>query len=184
MYLEVIMAGVGGQGIMVIGNLLAQAAFMENFNVTYLPSYGVEKRGGHAECMVVISTEEIGSPVIGSPQAAIIMSRSALAKFEKRIKPGGLLLLNSSLIEPQEVSRRDVEVVAVPALEIAKNLGNERLANMVLIGAFTERTKIVKLAVLTAALSLIFEERYHSYLPLNATAIRQGAEFAKNLLKS
>lgn len=183
MYQEIIMAGVGGQGIMVIGSLLAQAAFMENLNVTYLPAYGVEKRGGHAECTIVISTEEIRSPVVGSPQACIIMSKSALAKFEKKIKPEGLLFLNSSLIDPQEVTRPDLEVLAVPALEIAQNLGNERLANMVLIGAFVERTEIINLEVLTSALPLIFEERYHPYLPMNVAAIRRGADFAKNSLK-
>lgn len=184
MYQEIIMAGVGGQGIMVIGSLLAQAAFMENLNVTYLPSYGVEKRGGHAECTVVISTEEIRSPVVGTPQSCIAMSRSALVKFEKRIKPAGLLLLNSSLIAPQEITRRDLEVLAMPALDIAQNLGNDRLANMVLIGALAEKTKVVNIEILTSALPLIFEERYHPYIPLNAAAIRQGAEFAKSILRS
>lgn len=183
MYQEIIMAGVGGQGIMVIGNLLAQAAFMENLNVTYLPAYGVEKRGGHAECTVVISTEEIRSPVVGSPAYCIIMSKSALAKFEKRIKLGGLLLLNSSLIDPQEATRADLEIWGVPALEIARNLGQERLVNMILIGAFVEKTKVVSMETLISALPLIFEERYHSFIPLNESAIRHGAESVKNYIK-
>lgn len=182
MYQEIIMAGVGGQGVMVIGNLLAQAAFLENLQVTYLPLYGVEKRGGHAECTVVISEEEIRSPIVGAPQSAIIMNKSALLKYAKRIKPAGLLMLNSCLVDPQEVTRADLEIWGVPALEIAQNLGQERLANMILIGAFVEKTKVVSMATLISALPLIFEERYHRFISLNESAIRHGAEYAKNYL--
>jgi 2-oxoglutarate ferredoxin oxidoreductase subunit gamma len=179
MYHEIIMGGVGGQGIMVIGNLLAQAAFKENLNVTYLPIYGVEKRGGQADCTVVIDTEAIGSPVVGSPQYCIIMSKSALNKYAPRIKSGGFLLLNSSLVDPAEVPRNDLDILAVPAMEIAQNLGNDRLGNMVMLGAFVEKTKIVSLDTIIAILPEIFEERYHDLLPVNAEAIRKGVEFAK-----
>ncbi|MBP1714807.1 MAG: Pyruvate ferredoxin/flavodoxin oxidoreductase, partial [Deltaproteobacteria bacterium] len=140
MYHETIMGGVGGQGIMVIGTLLAQAAFLENLNVTYLPAYGVEKRGGYADCTVVISSEEIASPIVGSPESCIVLSKSSLAKYAPRIKPGGFLLLNSSLIDPVEVPWQDLDVLAVPSLELAKSLGNDRLANMVIIGAFVAKT--------------------------------------------
>ncbi len=182
MYQEIIVAGVGGQGVMVIGTLLAQAAFLENLQVTYFPSYGVEKRGGHAECTVVISDEEIRSPIVWAPRAAIIMSRSALTKFAKRVKPRGLIMLNSSLIDLQEVGRSDLEILGVPALEMAQDLGQERLANMILIGAFVEKTRVVKGEALISALPLIFEERYHSFIPLNESAIQKGAEFAQNYL--
>jgi len=165
---------------MVIGNLLAQAAFMEGFNVTYLPIYGVEKRGGHADCTVVISSEEIGSPIVGSPQSCIIMSRPSLAKYAPRIKPQGFLLLNSSLVDTREVRRNDLDILAVPAVEIAQSLGNERLGNMVVIGAFVEKTKVVSLDSLIGALSKTFEERYHRLLPANAAAIRKGADHARN----
>jgi 2-oxoglutarate ferredoxin oxidoreductase subunit gamma len=165
---------------MVIGNLLAQAAFMEGFNVTYLPIYGVEKRGGQADCTVVISSEEIGSPIVGSPQSCIIMSRPSLAKYGPRIKPQGLLLLNSSLVDTREVRRNDLDILAVPAVEIAQSLGNERLGNMVVIGAFVEKTKVVSLDSLIGALSRTFEERYHPLLPANAAAIRKGADHARN----
>jgi 2-oxoglutarate ferredoxin oxidoreductase subunit gamma len=178
---EIIISGVGGQGIMVIGNLLAHAAFIETQNVTYLPIYGVEKRGGQADCYVVISSEEIGSPVIGLPQSCIIMSRSSLDKYVPKIKLGGLLLLNSSFVEPREVARNDLTILAVPAMKIAKNLGNGRLGNMVVIGAFVEKTKIVSLDALTSALSQTFEEQYHHLLPANAEAIRRGAEYARTL---
>ena len=145
MYQEIIMGGVGGQGIMVIGNLLAHAAFMENLNVTYIPIYGVEKRGGQADCTVVISNEEIGSPIVGYPQSCIIMSKSSLLKYAPRIKPHGLLVLNSSMVEPEEVPRNDVDLLPIPSQEIAKELKNDRLANMVVIGAFVEKTKVVSL---------------------------------------
>ncbi len=179
MYHEIIIAGIGGQGVMVIGTLLAQAAFRENLNVTYIPIYGVEKRGGHADCTVVIASEEIGSPVVGSPQHCIILNRSALSKYVHRIKSGGLLFLNRSLVDPQEVPRNDLDILAVPTLEIAQSLGNDRLANMVMIGAFVKKTKVVSLDGLIAALPAIFEERYHHLIPANAAAIRQGAAFAQ-----
>ncbi len=179
MYHEIIMTGIGGQGIMVIGTLLAQAAFLENRNVTYMPIYGVEKRGGHADCTVVISSEEIGSPIVGSPQSCIVMSPSSLLKYGPRIKPGGLLLLNSSVVEPREVMRKDLEVLAVPSRELAQSLGNDRLANMVVIGAFVARTGVVSLDSLISALDKAFDEKYHHLLPANAEAIRKGAEFAE-----
>lgn len=179
MYHEIIMGGVGGQGILVIGNLLAHAAFMENLNVTYIPIYGVEKRGGQADCTVVISSEEIGSPIVGSPQSCIIMSRPSLAKYGPKIKPRGFLLLNTSFVDPREVPRNDLDILTIPAIEIAQNLGNDRLGNMVVIGAFVEKTKVVSLDALIAALSETFEERYHHLLPANADAIRKGAEYAR-----
>jgi 2-oxoglutarate ferredoxin oxidoreductase subunit gamma len=179
MYQEIVMGGVGGQGIMVIGNLLAYTAFRENLNVTYMPIYGVEKRGGLADCTVVISTEEIGSPIVGAPQSCIIMSRVSLTRYLPRIKPGGFLLLNSSFVDPQDVDRRDLDILSIPALEIAQSLGNDRLVNMVVIGAFVEKVKVVDLDALIAALPAVFEERYHSMLPINGEAIRKGAEFTK-----
>jgi len=182
MHQEIIMAGVGGQGIMVIGTLLAQAAFMENLNVTYVPIYGVEKRGGHADCTIVISSDEIGSPIVGSPQSCILMSKSALEKYVPRMKPQGVLLLNSSLIDPQEVMRKDLDIVPVPANEIAQELHHERLANMVVLGAFVEKTKVVSVDSLIAALPRTFEERYHHLLKANAEAIRKGAQFAWALM--
>ncbi len=182
MYQEIIMGGVGGQGIMVIGNLLAQAAFMENLNVTYLPIYGVEKRGGQADCTVVISNEEIGSPIVGYPQSCVIMSKPSLLKYAPKIKPHGLLLLNSSMVDPKEVLRNDLDLLPIPANEIAQEMKNDRLANMVVIGAFVEKTKVVSLDTLIAALPKIFDERHHHLIPANTEAIRKGAEYTWILL--
>lgn len=177
---EIIISGVGGQGIMVIGNLLAQAAFLESLNVTYLPIYGVEKRGGQADCYLVISTETIGSPVIAQPQSCIIMNRSSLDKYVSKIRRNGLLLLNSSFVSPSEVPRNEIAILDVPAMEIAKNLGNGRLSNMVIMGAFVEKTRIVSQDTLITALSRTFAEEYHHLLPANAEAIRTGAEYVRN----
>ena len=105
---------------------------------------------------MVISSEEIASPIVGSPESCIVMSKSSLAKYAPRIKPGGFLLLNSSLIDPREVPRRDLEVLAVPSLELAKSLGNDRLANMVVIGAFVAKTRVVSLDSLISALEQSF----------------------------
>jgi 2-oxoglutarate ferredoxin oxidoreductase subunit gamma len=178
MHQEIIMGGVGGQGIMVIGNLLAQAAFLENLNVTYLPIYGVEKRGGQADCTVVISSDEIGSPVVGYPISCIIMSRPSLQKYGPRVKPHGFLLLNSSLVEPKEVSRNDLDLLPVPANDLAQEMKNDRLANMIMIGAFVEKTRIVSLDTLISTLPRIFDERHHPLIPANTEAIRKGAEYA------
>ncbi|MGA2956231.1 MAG: 2-oxoacid:acceptor oxidoreductase family protein [Thermodesulfobacteriota bacterium] len=177
MYQEIIMGGVGGQGIMVIGNLLAQAAFMEDLNVTYIPIYGVEKRGGQADCTVVISNEEIGSPIVGYPQSCVIMSKPSLLKYAPKVKPHGLLLLNSSMVDPKEVPRNDLDLLPIPANEIAQEMKNDRLANMVVIGAFVEKTKVVSLDTLIAALPKIFDERHHHLIPANTEAIRKGAEY-------
>jgi 2-oxoglutarate ferredoxin oxidoreductase subunit gamma len=182
MYQEIIMGGVGGQGIMVIGNLLAQAVFMENLNVTYLPLYGVEKRGGQADCTVVISNEEIGSPTVGYPQSCIIMSHPSLLKYAPKIKPHGLLLFNSSMVDPKEIPRNDLDLLPIPANGIAQDLKNDRLANMVAIGAFVEKTRVVSLDTLVAALPRIFEDHRHPLIPANIEAIRKGAEYAWILL--
>jgi 2-oxoglutarate ferredoxin oxidoreductase subunit gamma len=182
MYQEIIMGGVGGQGIMVIGNLVAQAAFMENLNVTYIPIYGVEKRGGQADCTVVISNEEIGSPIVGYPQSCVIMSKPSLLKYAPKVKPHGLLLLNSSMVDPKEVPRNDLDLLPIPANEIAKEMKNDRLANMVVIGAFVEKTKVVSLDTLIAALPKAFDEGHHHLIPANTEAIRKGAEYAWILL--
>jgi 2-oxoglutarate ferredoxin oxidoreductase subunit gamma len=182
MHQEVIMGGVGGQGIMVIGNLLAQAAFAENLNVTYLPIYGVEKRGGQADCTVVISSEEIGSPVVGAPQSCLLMSRPSLQKYGPRIKPRGLLVLNSSLMDPKEVPRNDLEILPIPANDLAMDLKNDRLANMIMIGAFVEKTRVVNLDTMISVLPRIFDERHHHLIPANTEAIRKGAECAWILL--
>jgi 2-oxoglutarate ferredoxin oxidoreductase subunit gamma len=137
-YYDVTVAGFGGQGVMVIGNLLAYAAMIEGRYVTYLPVYGVEMRGGTANCTIVISSHPIGSPVVGRPRAAIVMNLPSLIKYESSILPNGLLFINSSLIEPKEAYRKDIEILSIPINEIAIDHGNPKLANMIALGAFNQ----------------------------------------------
>src|SRR4030042_555852 len=135
MLVKAVIAGFGGQGILSMGLNLAQAALLEGKYVTYLPSYGAEVRGGTANCTVVVSDEDIPSPTPSSPDFVIAMNRPSLARFQNQIKSGGVLFLNSSLIQA-DTSRDDIEVVRVAADAIAKELGSAKSANMVMLGAF------------------------------------------------
>jgi 2-oxoglutarate ferredoxin oxidoreductase subunit gamma len=179
-YYDLIISGFGGQGVLAIGNLLAYAAMKEGRYVTYLPTYGVEMRGGTANCTVVISSREIGSPVVGRPHAAIVMNLPSLVKYEPRILPNGLLLINSSLIDPKETSRQDIELLPTPVNEIAIENGNPKLANMVALGAFNEKTKLVQMTSLFESLEKVLDDRYHHLIPSNIKAIQIGAEFVLN----
>lgn len=178
-YYNLIIAGFGGQGVLVIGNLLASAAMREGKYVTYLPTYGVEMRGGTANCTVVVSSREIGSPVVGRPYSAIVMNLPSLIKYEPQVLPAGLLLINTSLIDLKETSRKDIELLPIPANEIAIENGNPKLANMVALGAFIEKTKLVRMTSLFESFEKVLDERYHTLIPSNIKAIQIGAEFVK-----
>lgn len=180
-YYNLIVAGFGGQGVMVIGNLLAHAAMIEEKHVTYLPVYGVEMRGGTANCTVVIASHPIGSPVVGKPHAAIVMNLPSLIKYEPLILPNGLVFLNSSLIEPKETYRKDIEIFSIPVNEIAINNGNPKLANMVALGAFNEKTRLVQMSSLFESLGKVLDERYHHLIPSNIKAIEAGAKYVQSL---
>jgi len=180
-YYDVIISGFGGQGVMIIGNLLAYAAMKEGRYVTYLPIYGVEMRGGTANCTVVISSKEIGSPVVERPHAAIVMNLPSLIKYEPQILPKGLLLINSSLIDLKETSRKDIELLPIPVNDIANDNGNPKLANMVALGAFIQKTKLVQMASLLESFEKVLDERYHHLIPANVKAIEVGAEYNKKM---
>lgn len=179
MYHDVIIAGFGGQGVLLIGNLLAYAAMSEGREVTYLPAYGVEMRGGTANCTVVISSRPIGSPIVGTPTTAILMNRPSLTKFQDRIKSHGLLILNSSLIDPSEVTRKDIACISVPLNTIAAENGNARLANMVALGAYLEKTAIVEPDSIENAFPHVLDARHHHLIPANMKAIESGRQFVK-----
>ncbi|MGB9619019.1 MAG: 2-oxoacid:acceptor oxidoreductase family protein, partial [Armatimonadota bacterium] len=134
---EVIIAGMGGQGVMVIGQLLAHAAVLENRNVVWFPAYGPETRGGTADCTVIMSNEEIGSPVSSSPDALIALNQLLLDKFAPSVKREGLILVNTSLARPPQ-DRPDCKIVEIPANEIAEELGSSKAANMVMLGAYVQ----------------------------------------------
>jgi 2-oxoglutarate ferredoxin oxidoreductase subunit gamma len=179
-YYDFIVAGFGGQGVLVIGNLLAYAAMTEGKYVTYLPVYGVEMRGGTANCTVVISSRQIGSPVVGRPYAAMVMNLPSLIKYGPLILPNGLLFINSSLIEPKETYRKDIENFFIPVNEIAIDHGNPKLANMIALGAFNQKTKLVQMTSLFESLEKVLDERYRHLIPSNIEAIEIGAEFVRN----
>ncbi|MDD2493944.1 MAG: 2-oxoacid:acceptor oxidoreductase family protein [Tissierellia bacterium] len=176
---KIIIAGFGGQGVMAIGKLLAYAGMIEEKNVSWLPSYGPEMRGGTANCHVIISEKLIGSPVISKDAtAAIIMNLPSLRKFENELIPGGKLIINKSLID-QETMRQDVDVYYIPANEIAAELGNSKVSNMILLGAYLELTKAVSIESALEAFLKVFGENKQNVIPLNRTALLKGGEIVK-----
>jgi 2-oxoglutarate ferredoxin oxidoreductase subunit gamma len=143
MLYDVIMSGFGGQGVLLIGDLLAYVAMHEGKQVTWMPAYGVEMRGGAANCTVVISDKKIGAPISEAPSALIAMSTPGLLRFQERLRPGALLVLNSSLVDPCKVEPPNVELLAIPANEIAGDLEDHKNANMVVLGAFIAKSGVV-----------------------------------------
>jgi len=178
-YEEVIIAGFGGQGIMLAGKLLAQTAMNAGKEVTYMPSYGAEVRGGTANCMVVIAEEEIACPVVSKPNSLIVLNKASLNKFGPRLKKGGLLIMNSSLIDSAPQVDASVEIIAVPADELAVELGSQRSANMVALGAYLERRGQLSPDAAAEALPEAIARRYHNTLSVNIAALHKGGEFAR-----
>jgi len=173
---KIIMAGFGGQGVMSMGQLLTYAGMIEEKNVSWLPSYGPEMRGGTANCAVIVSDKQVGSPIItNDATAAIVMNLPSLDKFESDIQKDGKLLINSSLIE-KKASRDDLKVFYVKANEIANGLGNAKVANMVMLGAYLEITKIVKVESIIEALKKVFGPAKEHLVPMNKEALEKGAE--------
>lgn len=176
---KIICAGFGGQGVMSMGQLMTYAGMIEGKEVSWLPSYGPEMRGGTANCNVMISDSMIGSPIItNDATAAIIMNLPSLDKFEADVVNGGLLLINSSLIE-KKASRDDLKVHYIPANEVAVELGNAKAANMVMLGAYLELVKPVGTASILEAFKKVFGENKAHLIPLNEKALERGAELVR-----
>ena len=173
-----IFAGFGGQGVLLMGQLLAYAGMLENKEVSWLPSYGPEMRGGTANCAVVISDQPVASPVVTKATSVIAMNRPSLDKFEDCVQEGGMLFINSSIIDKKS-ERKDIEVYYVPCNELAEELVNPRVANMVMLGAYIAKTKCVDIEnVLQALLYKLGEKKAH-LIPLNREALLKGAEIVK-----
>ena len=181
MQTEVIFAGFGGQGVLFAGQILAFAAMDAGHNVTWLPSYGPESRGGTANCTVVIASEEIGSPAVKHPKAAVVMNLPSLDKFEPLVATGGVLIVNSSLVN-RNPTRNDIIWVMIPAQEIAEMIGPRRLLNMVMLGALLDKLPILSLDEIKAALSAHLPERHKKLLPNNMAALDKGAAFSRGEL--
>ena len=170
MLIKAIIAGFGGQGVMSMGLNLAQAALLEGKNVTYLPAYGAEVRGGTANCTVAISDDEIASPVASEPEFIIAMNEPSALRFQNQIQSGGLFFINSSLVEA-DLSRGDINIVSVPANSIAEKLGNPKAANLVMLGAFTKRSSLVSLPSLIEGLKYTLGAK-PKLLAVNEKALR------------
>ncbi len=176
---DLIIAGFGGQGVLLAGTTLSYAAIVEGKNVSYLPSYGPEKRGGAAMCTVVITDGDVGSPVVGNPSAGIFLNQLSLDKYGPRIKPGGVCIVNSSLVDTSNFDRSDIEVFEIPMNDIALSIGDARLVNMVALGAYAAISGSVTVASLEAALKDALPERNHRYIPVNIKAFEAGTEIVQ-----
>jgi 2-oxoglutarate ferredoxin oxidoreductase subunit gamma len=173
---EVKFAGFGGQGIMLMGQIMAEAAMQQGYEVVWIPSYGPEMRGGTAYCTVVISDRPIGSPIIRNPKHLVAMNRPSLEKFASAVKPGGTIFINSSIITI-DAGRDDVDVIKVPIIEIAKALGNVKAANIVALAAFVSRSQVVDFEILRASVKQKFASK-EKLIPLNMKALEEGKKAA------
>ncbi|NMC54135.1 MAG: 2-oxoacid:ferredoxin oxidoreductase subunit gamma [Chloroflexi bacterium] len=176
MQTEIIISGFGGQGALFAGQLMAYSAMDNQLEVTWFPSYGPEMRGGTANCTVIISNEEIGAPVVGTPTAVIAMNLQSLDKYEEQVKTGGLLVVNASMVNRQ-ATRADIHRVHVPASEIAERIGDRRLSNMVLLGSLLANLKVLDLKTVEASLKVHTPERHQRLVPLNIQALEEGATY-------
>lgn len=168
---KLIIAGFGGQGVMLIGQMIAYAGMLEGKEVTWMPSYGPEMRGGTANCSVIVSDKRISSPIVTDATAAVVMNLPSLTKFEGLVVPGGKLFINTSLIK-ENATRDDVEIYRIDANEIALNrLHNEQVSNMVMLGAIIDKTGVVKRESIETVMEKLFTGKKAKLLPLNKEAL-------------
>jgi len=175
---DIIFSGFGGQGALFAGQLLAYAALDAGRNVTWIPSYGPEMRGGTAHCTVIISDAPIGSPLVRHPTNVVALNNPSVEKYEPLLTPGGNLIYNASLVT-RPIARGDICAVAIPASEVAAELGDGRLLNMVMLGALLEQTGVLPIEVVERAIDKHLPERHRGLLELNRLALRRGMELAQ-----
>jgi 2-oxoglutarate ferredoxin oxidoreductase subunit gamma len=174
---KTVFAGFGGQGVLMMGYVLAFSAMRDGLQVTYLPSYGAEVRGGTANCTVVVSDEEIASPVTSSPDFAVVLNRPSMMKYQGLMTSGGLMILNSNLVDV-DPSRKDLDIVKVPANDIATELGSDRTLNMIMLGAFVAKTGISSVDSVMNGLGEIVKGKKASIMELNRKGLERGAAYA------
>ena len=175
---EFIFAGFGGQGMLLIGKFLAMACMLDGKHVSWLPSYGPEMRGGTANCSVIVSDDDVASPMVGKADAVVAMNLPSLDKFENSVRPGGVLVINSSLIE-RKSTRDDITVVYCDAVKIAEDIGNPKGANVAILGALMEKMPVVSLDKMMEAIKIELGERKLKFLDGNKKALLAGMESAK-----
>lgn len=176
---ELLAAGYGGQGVMMLGKLFAEAGVFEGNNATFLPSYGPAMRGGTANCSVVVSSEPISSPLLPRPKMAVVMNLPSLVKFEQAVAPGGVLIINSSLIK-QKSCRTDIKTIYVPANEIAEERGMARAANIVMLGVIIKETGAIKPESVRQAIKHTLGEAKAKYLDINLKVLDAGLNFVQH----
>jgi 2-oxoglutarate ferredoxin oxidoreductase subunit gamma len=172
---EIIIAGFGGQGVLSMGKILAYSGIMQNQEVSWMPSYGPEMRGGTANVTVILSDERISSPYLKLFDTAIILNQQSMDKFESTIKPGGLLIYDPNGIS-HHPTRKDIKIFQVEATKLAAEMGNKKIFNMIILGGFLKEKPIVKLENVIEGLKKSLSERYHHLIPLNVEAINKGME--------
>jgi len=178
---KIVIAGFGGQGIVLIGNIIARAAVIEELNVVGMVSYGAEMRGGTANATVVISNDQIASPIVTHPDMAIILNQPSLDRFESRVSKDGLVLLNTSMIKRDPV-RTDLTCIKVDGTLIAHQIGNVRVANVVTLGAFIEHTKLVEIKSIEQGIKDLFANKNPKMTEINLKALHAGAEHSQCLM--
>ncbi|MDI1356160.1 MAG: 2-oxoacid:acceptor oxidoreductase family protein [bacterium] len=177
---ELIVAGFGGQGVLSLGMTLAYAGMVENKEISWMPSYGPEMRGGTANCMVSVSSNKISSPIISRFDSAIVLNQPSMDKFADKLKPGGLLLYESANIFKIN-TRTDIEIIGIPAITEALLMKNAKIMNIIILGAYLQLKPIVKKESILEALKKVLPEKYHHLLEINRQALEKGAELVKNL---
>ncbi|HRJ84921.1 MAG: 2-oxoacid:acceptor oxidoreductase family protein [Ignavibacteria bacterium] len=175
---ELIIAGFGGQGVLSMGMTLAYGGMLEEKEITWMPSYGPEMRGGTANCIAILSDNKISSPIVSTFDSAIILNQPSMDKFESKVKPGGFLLYESTnIFKPSK--RTDIEVIGIPAATEAVKMKNNKILNMIMLGAYLERKPVIKSSSVIKALEQVLPERYHNLLPVNKAALERGAELVE-----
>jgi 2-oxoglutarate ferredoxin oxidoreductase subunit gamma len=170
---ELIVAGFGGQGVLSLGMTLAYAGMLENKEISWMPSYGPEMRGGTANCITIISTNKISSPIISLFDSAIVLNQPSMDKFAPRVKPGGILLYESSnIFKPS--TRTDIEIIGIPATTEALKMKNAKVMNMIILGAYLQLRPVVSNESILEALQKVLPEKYHHLLPINRQALERG----------
>ena len=178
MLIRTIFSGFGGQGVLSMGYTVANTAMLEGKYVTYLPSYGVEVRGGTANCTVVVSDEEIASPVASDPEFVVVMNQPSFFRFQSILQSGGLICVNSSIVDTS-CARGDIEVVAVPTSELAEKLGTIKVANMIMMGAFIKASNIISFDFLMKHMAEILGEGKSKLTKINREALQLGFDYVK-----
>lgn len=179
MIFKTIFCGFGGQGVLMMGISLANSAMNKGYHVTYLPAYGAEMRGGTANCTVAVGDEEIASPVASEPNYLVVMNAPSLFSFQNRVTSGGTIFLNSSIIKDRP-NRQDVKVFCVPCADMALDLGNSRVANIIMMGAFIKKTGAVPSDIYLKSLETIMGSRKKSLAEINRRAFAAGFDYLKD----